>query len=81
MVEAMACGTPVLAYNRGAMPEVVAQGETGLAVHTYEELRESLKLLPGLEPQRCRERVAQHFSRDAMVAAYVKLYDEMCRGL
>ena len=80
-VLAEASGWPVLAYDRGAVPEVVAHGETGFAVHTYEELRESLKLLPGLNPQRCRDRVAQRFSRDTMVAAYVKLYDEMGRGL
>ena len=80
MIEAMACGTPVLAYDRGAVPEVVAHGETGFVVHTYEQLRDSLKLLPGLTPQRCRDRVAQNFSRDTMVAAYVKLYEEMGRG-
>jgi glycosyltransferase involved in cell wall biosynthesis len=80
MIEAMACGTPVLAYDRGAVPEVVAHGETGFAVHTYEQLRDSLKLLAGLDPQRCRDRVAQNFSRDHMVAAYVKLYGEMGRG-
>jgi glycosyltransferase involved in cell wall biosynthesis len=80
MIEAMACGTPVLAYDRGAVPEVVAQGETGFVVHTYEELRESLPRLGGLDPRRCREHVAQNFSRDAMVTAYMKLYDEMGRG-
>ena len=80
MIEAMACGTPVLAYDRGAVPEVVAHGETGFTVHTYEELRDSLKRLAGLNPQRCRDRVAQNFSRDTMVAAYMKLYEEMGRG-
>jgi glycosyltransferase involved in cell wall biosynthesis len=77
MIEAMACGTPVLAYDRGAVPEVVVHGETGFAVQTYEELRDSLPRLAGLDPRRCRAHVAQNFSRDAMVTAYVKLYDEM----
>ena len=80
MIEAMACGTPVLAYDRGAVPEVVVHGETGLVAHTYEELRDSLSRLAGLDPQRCRGHVAQHFSRDTMVADYMKLYDEMGRG-
>jgi glycosyltransferase involved in cell wall biosynthesis len=80
MIEAMACGTPVLAYDRGAVPEVVAQGETGFAVRTYEELRESLPRLATLDPHRCRAHVAQNFSRDAMVAAYLQLYDEVERG-
>ena len=80
MLEAMACGTPVLAYARGAVPEVVAHGETGFAVLTYEELRDSLPRLAGMDPHRCRAHVAKNFSRDAMVAAYLKLYDEMCRA-
>ncbi len=79
MLEAMACGTPVLAYDRGAVPEVVAHGETGFAVSTYEQLRDSLGRLAGLDPHRCRAHVALNFSRDRMVAAYLKLYDEMCR--
>ena len=80
MLEAMACGTPVLAYARGAVPEVVVHGETGFAVHTYEELRDSLPRLSGLDPHRCRDHVAQHFSRDTMVAAYLELYGQMCGG-
>jgi glycosyltransferase involved in cell wall biosynthesis len=77
MIEAMACGTPVLAYDRGAVPEVVAQGETGYAVHTYEQLRDCLPLLADLDPYRCRERVAQHFSLDRMVTAYLRLYENL----
>ena len=80
MLEAMACGTPVLAYDRGAVPEVVVHGVTGFVVHTYEELRDSLKRLAGLDPRRCRDHVAQSFSRDTMVSAYLKLYEEMGRG-
>jgi len=81
MLEAMTCGTPVLAYRRGAVPEVVVHEETGFVVHTYEQLRDSLPRLAELEPHRCRAHVARHFSQDAMVAAYLNLYDKMCRGL
>ena len=81
MIEAMACGTPVLAYNRGAVPEVVLHGETGFAVHTYEQLQECLPRLADLDPHRCREHVALNFSRDRMVTAYLRLYEEMCQGL
>jgi glycosyltransferase involved in cell wall biosynthesis len=77
MLEAMACGTPVLAYDRGAVPEVVAHGETGFAVHTYGQLRESLPGLAALNPRHCRERVRQHFSQAAMVTAYLDLYSEI----
>jgi len=79
MLEAMACGAPVLAYARGAVPEVVVHGETGFAVQTYEELRDSLPRLGGLDPQGCRAHVAQNFSRDTMVAAYLELYGRMLR--
>jgi len=77
MIEAMACGTPVLSYARGAVPEVVVQGETGFAVQTYEELRDSLPRLTALDPRRCREQVAQNFSKERMVSSYLKLYEEM----
>jgi glycosyltransferase involved in cell wall biosynthesis len=80
MLEAMACGTPVLAFDRGAVPEVVAHGETGFAVHTYEQLRDSLRLLADLDPHRCRARVEKYFSRDVMVASYYRLYEEMAQG-
>jgi glycosyltransferase involved in cell wall biosynthesis len=81
MLEAMACGTPVLAYGRGAVSEVVVHGETGLVVQTYEQLRDGLPRLAELAPRRCREHVERHFSQDAMVAAYLNLYDQMGRGL
>jgi glycosyltransferase involved in cell wall biosynthesis len=81
MLEAMACGTPVLAYGRGAVPEVVVHGETGLVVNTYEQLRASLPRLGELAPHRCRAHVERHFSQEAMVAAYLNLYDKMSRGL
>ena len=74
MLEGMACGTPVLAYGRGAVPEVVAHGETGLVVHSYDQLRDGLALLAGLDPYRCRQQVEQHFSLERMVAAYLELY-------
>ncbi len=77
MIEAMACGTPVLAYDRGAVPEVVAQGETGFAVPTYEQLRDCLPRLTDLDPQRCREHVERNFSLDHMVKAYLRLYDNL----
>ncbi|MFZ5449301.1 MAG: glycosyltransferase family 4 protein [Thermodesulfobacteriota bacterium] len=79
MIEAMACGTPVLAYGRGAVPEVVVHGETGFVVKSYEELRHSLPALTALNPHRCREHVALNFSRDRMVKAYLELYEGVCQ--
>ncbi|MEJ2092845.1 MAG: glycosyltransferase family 4 protein [Syntrophobacterales bacterium] len=74
MLEAMACGTPVVAYHRGAVPEVVRHGETGFVVHSYQELKKCLNRVSDIEPERCREHVQQNFSREAMVSAYLALY-------
>jgi glycosyltransferase involved in cell wall biosynthesis len=74
MLEAMACGTPVVAYHRGAVPEVVRHAETGFVVHNYRELRDSLELVSQIDPLRCREHVTWNFSREAMVKAYLSLY-------
>lgn len=74
MLEAMACGTPVLAYDRGAAGEVVVPGETGFLARDPEGLRRGLERLSQLQPGRCREHVAANFSRDRMVDAYVDLY-------
>jgi glycosyltransferase involved in cell wall biosynthesis len=77
LVEAMACGTPVLAYGRGAVPEVVAHGVTGFVVRNYADLLAALPRVGGLRPQDCRGHVEKHFSGEAMVAAHLDLYREM----
>jgi glycosyltransferase involved in cell wall biosynthesis len=74
MLEAMACGTPVVAYHRGAVPEVVRHGKTGFVVHSYQELINCLKAASDIEPEICREHVQRNFSREAMVTAYLELY-------
>ncbi|MBM4283680.1 MAG: glycosyltransferase family 4 protein [Deltaproteobacteria bacterium] len=74
MLEAMACGTPVLAYGRGAVPEVVADGVSGFVVHDFEEMKRRLADLPRLDPRRCREHVQTHFSWEANVLAHLSLY-------
>jgi glycosyltransferase involved in cell wall biosynthesis len=77
LLEAMACGTPVLAYERGAVPEVVIHGETGFVVHTFDQLKESLLNLHELDPCRCRAHVEEYFSGERMVSAYLELYHLM----
>ncbi|OPX20549.1 MAG: hypothetical protein BZ151_03385 [Desulfobacca sp. 4484_104] len=77
LLESMACGTPVLAYERGAVAEVVVQGETGFVVQNYEELKDHCRQLAEIDPYRCREHVIQRFSLDQMVEAYLSLYRQM----
>ncbi|AEB08023.1 glycosyltransferase family 4 protein [Desulfobacca acetoxidans] len=74
MLEAMACGTPVVAYGRGAAPEVVRHGETGFIAADFAELLEGIRLTAGLNPHVCRQHVADCFSSNAMVEAYMLLY-------
>ena len=74
MLEAMACGTPVVAYDRGAAPEVVRHGETGFLAHGFTELLAGLQAVTEIDPDICRQHVAGNFSWHGMVEAYLKLY-------
>jgi len=73
MIEAMACGTPVLALRRGSVPEVVVDGVSGWTSDSVEELAMRASNLD-LEPERCRQYVAQRFSLERMVKDYEALY-------
>ena len=74
MIEAMACGTPVVALNRGAAPEVVGHGESGWLAEDFPELIEGVEKAKSFDPSTCRRWVEEHFSAHAMVSNYEKLY-------
>ncbi|RMI19931.1 MAG: glycosyltransferase family 4 protein [Calditrichaeota bacterium] len=77
VVESMACGTPVIAINRGAMPEVVVDGETGFLVHTVEEAQAALRRIPDIDRRRCRAHVEAHFTVERMVDQYLEVYQKI----
>jgi glycosyltransferase involved in cell wall biosynthesis len=77
VVEAMACGTPVIACHRGSMPEVIAHGHTGFLVSSVNEAIDVLPDISKLERSACRQRVAAHFSVDRMVEDYRHLYQQI----
>ncbi|MGH2674315.1 MAG: glycosyltransferase family 4 protein [Actinomycetota bacterium] len=80
MIEAMACGTPVIATPRGAVPEVVVDGETGfiVPVEDYADAAaEAIKRAADLDPRSLRRHVEERFSADSMVAAYEGLYQRV----
>ena len=74
MIEAMACGTPVVALRGGAVPEVVEHGVTGLVCERPEDLPAALAEVVAIDPRACRARVADRFSAAAMAAGYEAAY-------
>jgi glycosyltransferase involved in cell wall biosynthesis len=74
MIEAMACGTPVIAWNCGAVPEVVDYGETGFIVRSMEEAVEAVGRLPELNRHEIRRTFERRFSSRVMAERYLELY-------
>jgi glycosyltransferase involved in cell wall biosynthesis len=77
MTEAMACGTPVLAWRNGSVPEVVTDGETGFIVSSVEEMAAAVDRIGDLDPRIMRARVEERFSAEAMVTGYEGVYQQV----
>jgi glycosyltransferase involved in cell wall biosynthesis len=80
MIESMACGTPVIATNRGAVPEVIEHGRSGIIVDSYREMAAALEQADALDPLECRLYVVERFSPERMVDDYVRAYREAMVG-
>ncbi|HEX5607296.1 MAG TPA: glycosyltransferase family 4 protein [Candidatus Binatia bacterium] len=80
VVEAMAAGAPVLAYARGAMPELIKHGETGYLVESEDDMVAAMQRLDALDRGRCRAWVREHFSVEQMIDGYEILYKNVVRG-
>ncbi len=76
LLEAMACGTPAITFNRGGVPEVIVDGQTGFIVDTPDEMVEAVGKLDQIDPAQCRRHVEQRFSSQAMGQKYLNLYKE-----
>jgi glycosyltransferase involved in cell wall biosynthesis len=76
MIEAMACGTPVVALRRGSVPEVVADGVTGWICDHPNELAPAIERISDLDPSACRARVADRFDVSEMLRRYEAIYRE-----
>src|SRR5262245_53537817 len=80
MIEALACGTPVIAFRRGSVPEVIDHGETGFVVDTVDEAVAALDHLEGLARGRCRQVFERRFTAKRMAKDYVAIYRELGRA-
>lgn len=78
--EALACGTPVVAFATGALPEVVQDGETGFLVTRPDELSEAIRACGHLDREKCRRVAKQRFSPDRMVENYIATYRGILEG-
>ncbi|MFZ2970292.1 MAG: glycosyltransferase, partial [Minisyncoccia bacterium] len=74
MAEAMACGTPVIAFRRGSVPEIVKHGVTGFVVEDEKGLIEAIKNISKINRAECRKHVEKHFTIERMVDAYEEVY-------
>jgi len=80
MIEAMACGTPVIAYRRGSVPEVMVEGETGFMVTNLREAVAAAKKISGLNRRRCRDVFDERFTSERMAKDYLRIYEGMARA-
>jgi glycosyltransferase involved in cell wall biosynthesis len=77
VVEAMACGTPVIASSRGSMPEIIRDGETGFLVSSHDEAVEAVQASTGLDREAIRASVEHRFAVGRMVEDYLGVYQRV----
>ena len=78
MIEAMACGTPVIAYPFGSVPEVLDEGQTGFIVRDEGEAVQALEKVESLDRMACRRVFEERFSADRMAREYLAVYSCLC---
>ncbi len=76
-VEAMACGTPVIAFNKGALPETVKHGHTGFVVTNVQQMATAVNKINSIKRSDCRQWVEKKFTVQTMADAYEKIYNKV----
>ena len=79
MIEAMACGTPVIGFNKAAIPEIVVDGKTGFIVDDMRKMVSAMKRVDMIKRTDCRKHIEKNFSVEKMVDEYEKIYKKMIR--
>ena len=80
VVEAMFCGTPVIAFNRGSMPELILSGKTGFLVQNSNEAVQAVNRIHTIDRNECRAWASLKFSSEKMVEAYLRVYEEILKA-
>jgi glycosyltransferase involved in cell wall biosynthesis len=80
VIEAMSCGTPVIAWRAGSVPEIVDHGVTGWIVDSIDAAADAVRHVPRLDRQTVRARFEQRFSAERMARDYLKLYQKITTG-
>ncbi len=79
MIEAMACGTPVIAFNRGSVSEIVKHNKTGFIVKDEKEMAEAMKNIGKIDRAECRKHIEKYFTIEKMADAYEKVYEKIIK--
>jgi len=80
VAEAMMCGTPVIAFDRGSMNELIINRKTGFLVHTAEEAIAATGKINKISRPQCREHAMSKFTSDVMAEHYIQLYNKIARA-
>lgn len=80
MIEAFACGTPVIAWRNGAIPEVIEDGVTGFIVDNEEQAAAAAMRIDEIDRRACRAAFERHFTASAMADRYLRVYDRILSG-
>lgn len=76
--EALACGTPVIAFDRGALSEAIEHGRTGFLVSDVADMASAIQHVGLIDPALCCQVAREHFSEDVMTARYLEIYRRLC---
>ena len=79
MAEAMICGTPVIAFKRGSMSELILDGKTGFLVNKVDEAVEAVNSIEFINRRDCMEWATSNFSMQKMVDGYLEVYENILR--
>lgn len=80
-IESMACGTPVIAFRKGGIPEIVQDGITGILLDSVDDGLKRMKYLPSINNKKCRDIAEREFSRARMADRYFALYLRLVRKI